>query len=65
MIRNLALTYAAVLLRVFLGLGSLLAEVWPALTFRDLYTASLWAAILVSVLVVEWAFATSATSRGL
>lgn len=65
MIRNVALTYAAVLLRVFLGLGSLLAEVWPALTFRDLYTASLWAAILVSVLVVEWAFATSATSRGL
>lgn len=63
MFRNVALTYAAVLLRVFLGFGHLLAEVWPAIPFRDLYTASLWAAVLIAVVVSDWVFVASGTSR--
>lgn len=63
MIRNVALTYSAVSLRLFLGLGALLMGRWPTLSFDDVYTASVWAAILVSVLVSEWIFVSPTPSR--
>ena len=54
MIRNYSLTFAAVLLRVFLGVGLLFMERNPALTFGDIYTSSVWGSILVSYLAAEW-----------
>ncbi len=42
MIRNYALTFAAVLLRVFLGLGGIAMAIWPQVTFNDIYLASIW-----------------------
>ncbi|WP_051385687.1 DUF2306 domain-containing protein [Actinokineospora inagensis] len=53
MIRNYALSFAAVVLRVLLGLG--LAVRSPLnLTFNDIYTAGTWASILISVVVSEY-----------
>lgn len=54
MIRNYSLTFAAVLLRAFLGLGLALHEPFPQLTFTDIYTSSVWASIVVCVLVPEY-----------
>lgn len=56
MIRNYALTFAAVLLRVFLGLGSLAMAIWPQVTFSDIYLASIWGSILVCAVLAEWLF---------
>lgn len=56
MIRNYALSFAAVLLRVGIGLGELYMTLNPAttLTFGGVYTASVWGSFLVSYLVAEW-----------
>jgi uncharacterized membrane protein len=51
MIRNYALTFAAVTLRVYvLALGLLM----PDLPFEQLYTAAVWASVLGNVLVAEY-----------
>ncbi|PSK93724.1 putative membrane protein [Murinocardiopsis flavida] len=54
MIRNYALSFAAVLLRAFLGIGLAVRAqfAWPE--FADIYTTAVWASILVSAGVAEW-----------
>ncbi|MFJ9690693.1 DUF2306 domain-containing protein [Kitasatospora sp. NPDC101183] len=54
MIRNYALTFAAVTLRLYLLAGLGLMKLVPSLPFRDVYTASGWAALLGNVLVAEY-----------
>ncbi|WP_329311483.1 DUF2306 domain-containing protein [Streptomyces sp. NBC_01262] len=55
MIRNYALTFAAVVLRVFLGIGLLLqAGPFPWLSFDDIYPASVWASIVVCAVYAEY-----------
>lgn len=54
MVRNYALTFAAVFLRLFLVAGVVAMERVPGLTFEDVYTTSAWASILVSYLGAEW-----------
>ncbi|ASO22328.1 putative membrane protein [Actinoalloteichus hoggarensis] len=54
MIRNYALTFAAVTLRLYLGLGVMAQTVDPTLTFEAVYTASAWASFVGNVLVVEY-----------
>ncbi|WP_433359208.1 DUF2306 domain-containing protein [Streptosporangium sp. CA-115845] len=54
MIRNYTLTFAAVTLRVYLILGLQLKKSFTSLEFDQLYTASVWASILVNVLVAEY-----------
>ncbi|MEV4898821.1 DUF2306 domain-containing protein [Nonomuraea sp. NPDC055795] len=54
MIRNYALSFAAVVLRVFLLLGLAVRSRYDWLTFDDIYTSSVWASILVSAGVGEW-----------
>jgi uncharacterized membrane protein len=54
MIRNYALTFAAVSLRVYLVTGLLLKQSFTALPFDELYNASVWASVLVNVVVVEY-----------
>ncbi|MFD9963285.1 DUF2306 domain-containing protein [Amycolatopsis sp. NPDC058986] len=51
MIRNYTLTFAAVTLRLYLLLG---VQLFPSVPFRDVYTASGWAALLGNVLVAEY-----------
>ncbi|WP_329081064.1 MULTISPECIES: DUF2306 domain-containing protein [unclassified Streptosporangium] len=51
MIRNYALTFAAVTLRVYLLLGLQLS---PSMGFEAIYTAAVWASILGNVLVTEY-----------
>jgi uncharacterized membrane protein len=50
MIRNFALTFAAVMLRVFLGLGTAVAS----LPFEEAYAISAWASFAVSLVFAEW-----------
>lgn len=54
MIRNYALTFAAVALRIYLLTGVLVKQSVPALRFDQIYTASVWASILVNVVVAEY-----------
>ncbi|MGW1551114.1 DUF2306 domain-containing protein [Streptomyces sp. NPDC002346] len=54
MIRNYSLTFAAVLLRAFLGLGLALQGPFPNLTFDNIYTSSVWASVLICVIVPEY-----------
>lgn len=54
MIRNYTLTFAAVTLRLYLMLGVALMNVFPSLTFRDVYTSSAWLSLLGNVLVTEY-----------
>lgn len=54
MIRNYALTFGAVTLRLYLLAGLGLMKVLPELSFRDVYTTSGWAAIFGNVLVAEY-----------
>ncbi|WP_158887978.1 DUF2306 domain-containing protein [Amycolatopsis anabasis] len=54
MIRNYALTFAAVTLRLYLLLGVQLMNVIPSLPYKDVYTASAWASLLGNVLVAEY-----------
>ncbi|RSM69312.1 hypothetical protein DL991_39885 [Amycolatopsis sp. WAC 01375] len=54
MIRNYALTFAAVTLRIYLLIGLQLKPSFPGLEFDEIYTASGWASILVNVLVAEY-----------
>ncbi|MBS7807786.1 DUF2306 domain-containing protein [Variovorax sp. PCZ-1] len=55
MVRNYALTFAAVPLRLFLGLGLAYNGVSSSdLSFADIYSTSVWASILVSHLIGEW-----------
>ncbi|QBS39404.1 DUF2306 domain-containing protein [Nocardia sp. CS682] len=54
MIRNYALTFAAVTLRLYLLTGTQLAKIIPSLEHRDIYTASAWASLLGNVLVAEY-----------
>ncbi|MFI1400532.1 DUF2306 domain-containing protein [Streptomyces sp. NPDC020681] len=54
LIRNYALSFAAVALRAFLGLGVALQGPFPSLAFDDIYTTSVWASILVSAGVAEY-----------
>ncbi|MCV9961923.1 DUF2306 domain-containing protein [Pararhizobium sp. BT-229] len=63
MIRNYALTFAAVLLRVFLGLGSIAMAIWPQVTFSDIYLASTWGSILVSAVLAEWLLVSPSSGR--
>ncbi|MGJ6960838.1 DUF2306 domain-containing protein [Streptosporangium sp. G11] len=51
MIRNYALTFAAVTLRVYLLLGLQLS---PSVEFEAIYAAAVWASILGNVLVTEY-----------
>ncbi|MQS38369.1 DUF2306 domain-containing protein [Streptomyces katsurahamanus] len=54
MIRNYALSFAAVVLRLFLVLGLAARSRYDWLSFEDVYAASVWASILVSAGVAEW-----------
>ncbi|MFM1727217.1 DUF2306 domain-containing protein [Prescottella soli] len=54
MIRNYSLTFAAVLLRAFLGLGLALQRSFPGLTFAEIYSSSVWASVLICVIVPEY-----------
>lgn len=54
MIRNYALTFAAVLLRVFLVAGTTYMQTRPSITFADVYTSSVWCSIFISYVVAEW-----------
>lgn len=54
MIRNYALTFAAVLLRIFLLAGLALRKVFPGIPFDQIYTTSVWGSILISSLMAEW-----------
>jgi hypothetical protein len=54
LIRNYALSFAAVALRAFIGLGVALQGPFPSLTFDDIYTTSVWASILVCAVVAEY-----------
>lgn len=54
MIRNYSFTFAAVLLRVFLGIGIWYTTVNPAVPFAEVYTSAAWCSILVSYVVAEW-----------
>ncbi|AOS65290.1 DUF2306 domain-containing protein [Actinoalloteichus hymeniacidonis] len=54
MIRNYALTFAAVTLRVYLGVGLLLQGAFPSLTFSEVYTASAWTSFVLNALVAEY-----------
>ncbi|MDF5751559.1 DUF2306 domain-containing protein [Spongiactinospora sp. TRM90649] len=54
MIRNYALTLAAVSLRVFLLIGMALMPSFPSLEFGDVYTSSAWAAIMINIVVAEY-----------
>ncbi|OKI04769.1 hypothetical protein A6A06_08545 [Streptomyces sp. CB02923] len=54
MIRNYALSFAAVLLRVFLLLGLAARSRYEWLTVESVYTTSAWASILISAGVAEW-----------
>ncbi|TDE30905.1 DUF2306 domain-containing protein [Nonomuraea mesophila] len=54
MIRNYALTFAAVTLRLYLVIGMVLRKQYTWLTFEDVYTASVWASILINVVVAEY-----------
>lgn len=51
MIRNYALTFSAVLLRVYLGASIVLLPTFP---FEEVYTASVWGAIVGNVMVAEY-----------
>lgn len=50
MIRNFALTFAAVLLRVFIVAGQALTP----LSFDEVYTIAVWSSWVVSLVVAEW-----------
>ncbi|SMD03495.1 DUF2306 domain-containing protein [Lentzea albidocapillata] len=54
MIRNYALTFAAVTLRIYLITGLAVKSSFPGLEFEAIYDASGWASILVNVLVAEY-----------
>ncbi|MFF1277552.1 DUF2306 domain-containing protein [Streptomyces marokkonensis] len=54
MIRNYALSFAAVVLRLFLLVGLALRSQYDWLSFEDVYTTSVWGSILVSAGVAEW-----------
>jgi uncharacterized membrane protein len=54
MIRNYALTFAAVTLRIYLVVGMVARKQFAWLTFEDVYTASVWASILINVVVAEY-----------
>ncbi|MEO3795977.1 DUF2306 domain-containing protein [Nonomuraea sp. B10E15] len=54
MIRNYALTFAAVTLRIYLVIGMVARKQFTWLTFEDIYTASVWASILINVVVAEY-----------
>lgn len=56
MIRNYALSFAAVLLRVGIVLGQLYTARYPdgPITFEQTYTTSVWSSVLISYLVAEW-----------
>lgn len=54
MIRNYSFTFAAVVLRVFLGLGVILRMSYPWLSFDDIYPASVWASVLICAVVPEY-----------
>lgn len=63
MIRNYALTFAAVLLRVFLFAGIGLRQLDPSIPFDQIYTSSLWSSLFVSLLVAEWFIVTRAQPK--
>ncbi|MFI6095692.1 DUF2306 domain-containing protein [Lentzea sp. NPDC051213] len=54
MIRNYALSFAAVALRIFLAIGLALQGVWPSLPFHEIYNASVWGSIAVCAVVAEY-----------
>lgn len=54
MIRNYALTFAAVSLRLFLVLGLVAEAYLGTVNFGDIYTASVWGSVLVNALVAEY-----------
>ncbi|WP_051793171.1 DUF2306 domain-containing protein [Amycolatopsis jejuensis] len=54
MIRNYALSFAAVVLRGFLGIGLVMKGFFPSLNFADIYTTSVWGSILVCAVVAEY-----------
>lgn len=54
MIRNYALTFAAVLLRVFLGLSLAAMDRGAPVSIAEVYTSSVWGSIFVSSLFAEW-----------
>lgn len=54
MIRNYALSFAAVWLRLFIFVGITAMQTNPSLTFDSVYTTAVWASIVVSYVVAEW-----------
>lgn len=64
MIRNYALTFAAVLLRVFLIAGIGFRQLVPSIPFDQIYTFSVWSSILVSAVLAEWFVVTRARPKG-
>jgi hypothetical protein len=61
-IRNYALTFAAVLLRVYLLAGIGLTQFVHSISFGELYVATIWGSIAASVLVAAW-FIVTGTER--
>ncbi|MDR7278348.1 DUF2306 domain-containing protein [Catenuloplanes atrovinosus] len=54
MIRNYALTFAAVTLRLYQLAGLQLMEVWPALEYQQVYIASAWASLFGNAVIAEY-----------
>lgn len=54
MIRNYALSFSAVLLRIFLAAGIAYLPLNPAISFESVYTSSVWCSIAISYVVAEW-----------
>lgn len=63
MIRNYALTFAAVLLRLFLLAGLGAKALVPSIPFDQIYTSSVWGSIFVSSLIAEWFIVTRARPK--
>lgn len=54
MVRNYSLTFSAVWLRLFFGLGQVAIAAEPAITVGEVYTAAVWASVILALLVADW-----------
>ncbi|GAA5229961.1 DUF2306 domain-containing protein [Arthrobacter cryoconiti] len=64
MVRNYALTFSAVTLRIFLVSGLALRPVL-GIEFAEVYSASVWAAIFINVVIAEYFFVQRITAPAL
>lgn len=63
MIRNYALTFSAVPLRLFLVAGQVAVGMNPSLQFLQIYAASVWGAIAICAFFAEWVWLGTRTGR--